>query len=108
MTRPMEWAFKIAAIHPPVEGTWKAEFCREWMEGIAHFVGAACAEAVQAEREGNEYWGMNQELTEQIDMLREALENEWRIAHNDYCGCSLDGRMKCDHPKPKALAEAPQ
>jgi len=86
--------------------------------------------AVLAERDGNEYWGMNQELTEQIatlrgeldnaaevvtlmarDMhtLREALENEWRIAHNDYCGCSLDGRMKCDHPKPKALAtEAPQ
>jgi len=48
---PEEWAFKIAAIHPPVEGTWKAEFCREWMEGIAHFVGAACVEAVQAERE---------------------------------------------------------
>jgi len=54
------------------------------------------------------------ELDKQIDLnegyvdtataLREALENEWRIAHNDYCGCSLDGRMKCDHPKPKALA----
>jgi len=39
--------------------------------------------AVQAERDGNEYWGMNQELTEQIAALREALENEWRIAHND-------------------------
>jgi len=51
MSTPMEWAFKIAAIHPPVEGTWKAEFCREWMAGIAHFVGAACVEAVQAERE---------------------------------------------------------
>jgi len=38
------------------------------------------------------------------EQLMEALENEWRIAHNDYCGCSLDGRMKCDHPKPKALA----
>jgi len=60
------------------------------------------------------------ELDKQIDLnegyvdtataLREALENEWRIAHNDYCGCSLDGRMKCDHSKPKALAptEAPQ
>jgi len=44
-----------------------------------------------------------------VERLREALENEWRIAHNDYCGCSLDGRMKCDHPKPKTLAtEAPQ
>jgi len=62
---------------------------------------------------------LRRELDKQIDLnegyvdtataLREALENEWEIAHNDYCGCSLDGRIKCDHPKPKALAtEAPQ
>jgi len=48
-------------------------------------------------------------LEKEVKRLRRALENEWKIAHNDYCGCSLDGRMKCDHPKPKALAtEAPQ
>jgi len=47
-------------------------------------------------------------VLEETTTLREALENEWRIAHNDYCGCSLDGRMKCDHPKPKALATKPK
>jgi len=29
--------------------------------------------AILAERDGNEYWGMNQELTEQIATLREIL-----------------------------------
>jgi len=36
--------------------------------------GACWQEEVERLRDGSEYWGMNQELTEQIAKLRDALE----------------------------------
>jgi len=84
MSMPMEWAFKIAAIHPPVEGTWKAEFCREWMEGIAHFVGAACAEAVEAKREACA------KVAE--DFIPESEFDMGEPDYYDINGCSVDPR----------------
>ena len=57
---------------------------------------------VERLRDGSEYWGMNQELTEQIDTLREALEP---LAYEDCESyCSLQHSMDNGHACAPAAA----
>jgi len=65
-------------------------------------------------RDGSEYWGMNQELTEQITTLREALEareHDWGPYANK-CGWCYelypDHRDDCMRQKALAATKAPQ
>ena len=57
-----------------------------------------------------DYWsgGRIKELEAENKLLREALEEEWRMAHLEYCGCEPGGKFECYHRRPEALATIAQ
>jgi len=71
---------------------------------------------VERLRDGSEYWGMNQELTEQIATLRTLVDDltdpdDCQYDHHGYCQAHgwMETDPSCPHKRAKALAtEAPQ
>jgi len=75
-----QWQAKNEKLEAEIERLLiRDELFAQLREQIKHYFGkdgglAALQDGVERLRDGSEYWGMNQELTEQIATLREALE----------------------------------